>query len=679
MQILNKILKPAVNIFIKIFPLLAGLFIFLTWLAPTDWDVNYEIDGSWIYALAKLPSLGMSLGKEAWFPYGPIAHWFVQPLGLEAAQPIPYYLLGLFVAGLIWFCLKRCLDNTGGLVLRAVISILFLYSLFELANVQECYLTMAALMTFTAGYCFDRTRAWWIYCLMVLSIIGLLYKFSFGMLATAGLLIALAHAKITDALSSRHVIFLIVLYLAALFALFTITSGSTDIIRYFRLEMEISDKYSEIMSSHRPFMPFQYSFALLYAAAGIVFGLVASSRLPKITAIAFLASLSVIIFLLFKHGHVRLDNWHIALFYGNLASLNLILIMLAISNARSDLSKKRVYFVIILAITIMFAASFAHENPAFKDRPVVRNLTKSINKAGMVIKGGHPSGTAEKSALLKLRYEPLFSFLGSECSDIAATGKRPTITFYPWQLMFAEAADGCTLSPAPGLQICTPGPHSRLQQLEAEFLSSDKRPEIIVIGEQSLDGRNSVSEYTDLLAVLYRYYEITASINTPVNNFVVLKRSKLPIKDSEVLVCKEEEGKDAAFIFFLKQEELPAYHDAIWHMTKFLFKAPEMVVLLSGIDRGGLPAIYAFRAFHSQLSKGVYLSQDNIVAVIQRSFRWSEEHSNSSYKDSALSMYKSFDLRGVSASVRRMEGLHNLPVVPSESALSVKYCTFRKE
>ena len=74
------------------------LYILSFWILPQDWNEDNALDGSWRYALGKFRGLGLSLGKDSWFTYGPLAHWFGAPMGTEQFQPFPYYVFGLFIA-----------------------------------------------------------------------------------------------------------------------------------------------------------------------------------------------------------------------------------------------------------------------------------------------------------------------------------------------------------------------------------------------------------------------------------------------------------------------------------------------------------------------------------------------------------------------------------------------------
>ena len=109
--------------------LLLSLYIFSFWILPQGWNEDNPLDGSWRYALGRFRGLGLSLGKDSWFTYGPLAHWFGAPMGTEQYQPFPYYVLGLFVAGIIGITFARILLSSGlSYRLRFIAVIIFPFS-----------------------------------------------------------------------------------------------------------------------------------------------------------------------------------------------------------------------------------------------------------------------------------------------------------------------------------------------------------------------------------------------------------------------------------------------------------------------------------------------------------------------------------------------------------------------
>src|SRR4030042_3040270 len=261
------------------------------------------------------------------------------------------------------------------------------------------------------------------------------------------------------------------------------------------------------MVFHDQMLPFQYGLAILYAAMGVVIGVVAASKLPKGSALLFLISLLASIFLIFKTGHVR-EDVHVLFFYAKLAPFFVVLSALALSNHNAILKKnKLVVFFLSISVYVLFISIqvFLFSNsmqekekrhPWYFFSSSLQNWTMLGERFKAGFQGTDKERTLGKINVLKTRHETLFSFLTNKCGSLAESVKRPTITFYPGELMFAEAIEGCELKPSPNLQIYTVGPHTKIQHLEAEFLASEDRPNIIVIGSGSIDGRNSVSEYT---------------------------------------------------------------------------------------------------------------------------------------------------------------------------------------
>ncbi|MDH5768275.1 MAG: hypothetical protein OEZ31_04865, partial [Nitrospirota bacterium] len=249
-QVINKThIKTIISLFItNVLPVFTCLYILSYWVLPREWDENNELDGSWSYALGKFRSLNLALGKDSWFTYGPVSHWFGPPMGIEHYQPLPYYVIGAFVAVLFFICMRKIFKNAESeLSIKIIAFFIFLFSLTFAANNLDYYMVLVTLLTFTTGYFFEQSRKWWLYCLMILSIMGLLSKILFGILSTLCFVIALVYFSVSRYVTVRQMLSIVSVYLLLMFTLFVVTSGSFNIIRYFVLGLEVSEKYSEIM------------------------------------------------------------------------------------------------------------------------------------------------------------------------------------------------------------------------------------------------------------------------------------------------------------------------------------------------------------------------------------------------------------------------------------------------
>lgn len=675
-QVNNKThIKTIISLFItNVLPVFTCLYVLSYWMLPREWDENNELDGSWVYALGKFRTLNLALGKDSWFTHGPVSHWFGPPIGIERYQPLPYYVIGAFVAVLFFICMKKILKNVGlGLSIKTIAIFIFLFPLTFIANNLESYMVLVTLLTFTTGYFFERSRKWWLYCLMMLSILGLCSKFSFGILSTLCFAVALVHALVSKYITGRQMLSIISVFLLLIFTLFVATSGSFNIIKYFVLGLEVSDKYSEVMVSNIIPLPF-YGYGILFATGGLVIGLIAVSRLPKYTAVSFFISLLASVFLLFKHGHVRADI-HVFLFYVSLAPFLILLGMIAYSVYRSNPSRSQITCVVLL-LCMCIVISFPIIAPMiYKDGFIL--ITNSWKKMGEQFKAGFrgqdPGDFTRKVAKLKSRHEQLFAILNNESLLFVKSGKKPSITFYPWEMMFAEAVEGAVLMPSPGLQLYTTGPHSKIHQLEADFLTSKTRPDILVIGSQMIDGRNSVTEYTNLLPSLYSHYRVLAAIE----DYVVLESSAISNNSSASIICSEmSQGVQGEFLQ-LKLKPMGTQYEVLWRIATLFFKSPELTVKIQGKKQQNKDMTFSFRGYLTQLKKGVYVYHGTINDLILTNFKHTEimdyllRDKKSPYKLPEL-------IIEATATIVRNDGLWNLPVTPRLMPLDVQFCSFEK-
>jgi hypothetical protein len=371
-----------------------------------------------------------------------------------------------------------------------------------------------------------------------------------------------------------------------------------------------------------------------------------------------------------------------------LAPFFVVLSALALSSHNAILEKnKLVVFFLSIYVYVLFISIqvilFSNSMQEKEKRHPLHFLSSSLQNWTMLderfkagFQGTDTERTLEKINVLKSRHETLFSFLTKECRFLAESIKRPTITFYPWELMFAEAIEGCELKPSPNLQIYTVGPHTKIQHLEAEFLASEDRPNIVVIGSKSIDGRNSVSEYTDILPILFRNYEVVASIE----DYVVLESTKAPIRRSDVIICSDNsQGVEGEF-FRLKLESLASHYDVLWHIATLLFKSPELTVQVSAKNEKNENITFSFRGYLSQLKQGVYVSEDTVNMLIFKNFRQSLSVINPTQNQVSISRPVLSDLYiDASAVAVRNDGAWNLPVIPRFMPLQVQYCSFRKD
>ena len=231
--------------------------------------------------------------------------------------------------------------------------------------------------------------------------------------------------------------------------------------------------------------------------------------------------------------------------------------------------------------------------------------------------------------------------------------------------MFFEGVEGYELAPSPSLQLYSTGPHSRAHRLEAEFLSSVHRPDIVVIGPAAIDDRSPVSELTDLLPPLYSHYHVIAVVE----GFTILEANesgKSP--DAVIRYAETPQGMPGEFLrISLDQPE--AVNKLFWRLAATLFKSPELFVVVTMTNGNNEKVEYAWRGYLSQLQDGVFFSPEGIPEFFGSSFGTSAKMPNPPPRSATT-------IKSAVAEVRRSGGFWNLPVFPRVVPLKVRYCSF---
>lgn len=95
-------------------------------------------------------------------------------------------------------------------------------------------------------------------------------------------------------------------------------------------------------------------------------------------------------------------------------------------------------------------------------------------------------------------------------------------------------------------------------------------------------------------------------------------------------------------------------------LAKALFKAPELTARIVLVDHRRWNVRSRFRAYRSQLERGVYMHPETIVHVL---------------RDAELPLARRSKFTHlISALLLRDPGYRNLPVVPKEAPLDVEFC-----
>lgn len=649
--------------------LLLSLYFYSFWILTQGWNEDNTLDGSWRYALGKFREFGFSLGKDSWFTYGPLAHWFGAPMGPEQYQPLPYYILGIFVASVIGITFSRILLASGlSYRLRLIAVIIFPLCFTGMDGVLEVHLVIALFLLLISCCQQETPGNVSILSIIILSACGLLYKISFGMLSLFMLLLLLASLFIRKKNGVTKSCIYLTGYGSILYVLFVATSRSPDLITYLRLGLETSGKYSEIMIRNMSYSPPNYIVALVYGAAGSVLAWQAARKMPGRAASLCLmtAYLSALLFL-FKHGFVRSDLAHMKLFYSSITPFIAVLTMIAFSGFNTKATSERVQLCLAALIPCVIFGIMLTVLPG-ENSPVhlAKNWLTCGNRIIAGIKGQSPEAFASKRAFIRNTHPQLFSFLNEYGRKLTATGRTPRIAFYPWELMYFEGVEGYDLAPSPSLQLYATGPHSLADRMEAEFLSAANRPDIVVIGPENIDGRNPLSQLTGLLQPLYAHYRAIATVE----GYTILEASEAGKSAGNVVRYSEmSQGIQGEFLH-ISLDQPEAVNKLIWWGAKTLLKSPELYVLVTVTYANNEKVEHLWRGYLSQLQGGIYYSPDGVPEFLGTALATSAQMKT---PQSGAAV----PIRTAVAELQRSGGFWNLPVVPRRVLLNVKYCAFR--
>ena len=641
-----------------------ALYLFSFWALPQGWNEDNLLDGSWRYALGKFRELGFSLGRDSWFTYGPLAHWFGAPMGQERFQPWPYYLLGLFIAGVIAIHLTRVFEALAlSFRARLLFALLLPFFFLSLEGSQEVHLFLALFLVLLSCSLWQGPATLSIWSLVLLAACGLLYKISFGMMALFALIVVLASLLLRRKIGAGSILLFLAGYLALLYGLFLVSSGSYDLLSYVTLGLETASKYSEIMIANLPYSPLNYLIALFYLAGGGVLTWAASKKMAgRGAALCLIMALLGAALLLFKHGFVRADLSHARLFYASVTPVFALLSLVAWAGFRSKANWEKallgsISLLLLLVYAVMLKFLPGDANPA--------NLPKNWLTLGhrliAAAQGQEAAEYGAKVAFIRKSHPQLFARLNLVGRELEGKGRKPRITFYPWEVMLFEGVDGYELAASPSLQIYASGPGSRVHRLETEFLASARRPDVVVLGPGAIDERSPISELTDLLPPLWSFYHLV----DVVEGFAILQANEAGRASARVPSSAETAQGGAGEWLRVSLDQRQDAVTPLLRLVATLFKAPEQTVVVTITSANNERLQYAFRGYLSQLKDGVFFAPQGLPEFLAASYGSAQAGQAPPASSAAI--------KSAVAELRRSDGFWNLPVTPRLVPLKVSY------
>lgn len=495
---------------------LSVLYLAASWLDWVEWRGETGIDTSWFYALSKLRAEDLYLGKDIFFTYGPLAQWF----GLLAREGQEPALLSFICFGAYFIALFLMLRDIlaarrsdGFTAANVLVAIGFFVSLVPLAKnhasldrpsnfiVAIAFLWAFATLSGGDGSIVPRAARHRLLASAMLTAVLLTLKMTAAIPALAVFLVLCVvlrrrvpkwfpFAVAGGTLLLCHAIF------------FSLTD-SWAFGRYLLRSLAQLSMYSETMIDDSGGSEWKYALAFA-ACVGFVAANLWLARLrthSRDVRIGWASSAAIYAFVAFKHGLVRADV-HTLTLYTTLLPVSVLVFAFVCFEERR-------HKALALAFTGCMAALFSVAYGV--------NLGLLVPPPSEAWRGSAQSWLSFPSRLARV-VTPPFGYQGELEAVTTLRGSHPrlfealdrlcrepeprTVTFYPWNVIYGAGLVGCRWQPMPSLQLYVEGPHSPNHLADAAVLSSPDAPDLVVIGPQTIDRRNGVSEFTNWLEPL---------------------------------------------------------------------------------------------------------------------------------------------------------------------------------
>jgi hypothetical protein len=644
---------------------LTATYVCGAWLTVKEWNLDI-LDGSWEYGLRQMHAQGMYLGKDVPLTYGPLAH-SLSPVIRDGQRPFAlFYVLGALYAcfGLfaLW-CLLGRIEKAGWFTYAALTAFVCSLPLAGFSTIRgelDTGIFFWIIVTWLALFLQSDSLSRYLCMagLCVLTVTGMQIKFSFGVFGTAVFLVSLL--SIGTTIGIRAALVILVAFSAANWLVFFALTGSWSFHEYFIHGLSLSSLYADANALHRPHdaSDSRYVLAILGCVNFVFVVGVAAYRLTedRTARLSMLALALVSSFFLFKMGFVRADQ-HTLMFYQTLFPILLLLYAIVLPH----LSAARLTVVALCVGLVVSLAGYHYELRVFGSGFVQQLCQTARSWAetpirivdAMLLQSRGFTGEGARVLALEEGFPHLTRYLRQ--LDAQPTEKPRSIAFAPWETMLYHFTRSFSLSPLPTLQI-----YPELLVRDApvrvgRYLDSNQSPGVIVLGRGSIDSRNSLSEFTNWLPLLYRNYRPIHSVD----GFTVLGRS-ISGNANRTIVCRKE-GPG----LFLKGriQPLASRYALISRLLATLFKGPELVSVIDFVDGNGKPRRIACRSYRFQLEAGVYFSDMPIGQLLQTMNR-----QGPALPETVISAVSG-------ARLVRLQAARNFPVCPEEVPIELEFCS----
>jgi hypothetical protein len=653
-----------VRVVVLLIAALCAIYVLSDALQFRYWSTENELDGSYWFAFTKLLSLDQYFGRDVFFTYGPLAQYFgpVMP-DAKLAHGVVVHLVSLWLAVCVFVCTYYLIaeavsDGRYALPVGALFGfILPVVGSFPTDWWFFFLLLLLCILAYTSQEQ-QKTRRY-VLLMMSTAVVALNFKFSSGIIALGVLVLAIVFLR--RRLGWRFALGLLLLFIACSYAAFWLLTGSAAWHTYMYAGLVVSETYSEIMIFHDPTAGSdvsRYLVGLAYAGSFVgTVAIIAATRCRNgIAAWGLVLSAMAVAFVAYKHAFVRNDLAHNLNLYRPLLPVGVVATGKALSSARRRVS----FLVPAVVLSVAFFAAMGWGDPVIRSTSLWQGIVEpaSASWSGTpqrLWQGifGTPSQKVEERNFhaLRARRPHLFARLDELCSGDPKS--KPTITFYPWEIMYSAATE-CRWQPMPSLQIYAEGPNRYSHRLDAAVLESGQAPEIVVLSKEAVDWRNSVSEFTNWLEPLFLHYEPHASED----DLAILTKAD-PSSTLGRIVCRET---GPGLFLRGKVAPLPPIQAALFKIGTAAFKAPELSASILYIDGDGKLRVIYSRSYYSQMEQGVYFSNLPINTLLSTARADEDERSAAEIA------------QVVSAVLVRNGGVYNLPTIEASLPIKIEYC-----
>ena|GEM_PF-2981557 len=641
-----------------------GRFVF----DPTFHLLDYALDGSYQYALPQLWLNKMFSGVNFFFTYGPLAQYLDSFTESGTGPNVVKIFFELFIilsVTRLVFDFSAYFGSKPPLVqaMLYAFTLALLYYYPYLACSHSLFYDLLIVFVYLAYYMKasegDLSNIY-IYILLSLAVLLTQFKFSLGIHALIILFIATAFLY-AQGISKR---FLAKIWFAWVFgslACFYLFTKSMNFILFFKMGLNCSSDYSEIMGlsfMNGPMSSVLASEGFFYTLSLFCLSILFAKLYIRKNGhmFFFVLCFSASLFCLFKRSLVRMDI-HTYEYY--MTSFPLAFFFAGFVLNKSLLRQKESW--VTCAFLLISLLMFNSTSEIFSRGNLIESSIETIRQSTVERFQKISSMLRESEKLVDAFKEQRFKSLNTsfpslqkalERIDNESQGKRTlTIGFYPWSMMLACLVPQYRLVTTPSLQIYFNSTNQELGRKDRDYLCSETRPDVLVLGAETLDGRDSLSEFNFWLEPLLKYYEPYGTFDQQ----TVLVSRAAP-RDGFIKYSSHGPG----CFLKLQMEHLDFFRGLLFSLSKLVYKAPQLTVHIELEEPNGEKHLLLKRAFYSQLKSGIFFSGFPIGSLL-------EEQTN-------MALTKLRYGRVTNAEVDCEETSSLFPVFPPATPLKISYC-----